>query len=96
MRQIEKLYLDKVANLGCVVCRNLGLGPTPAQLHHVREGQGLSQRASHFLVIPLCLLHHTGGAHGESFHSGPQVFEAKYGSELELLAQTYEEVFNHR
>lgn len=96
MKQIEKLYLDRVANLGCVVCRNLGLGPTPAQIHHIREGQGLSQRASHFLVIPLCLMHHNFGQHGESFHAGPERFEAKYGSELELLAQTFEEIFNHR
>lgn len=96
MTKHEENFLDCVASLGCVVCRNLGLGPTPAQIHHIRDGQGMAQRASHYLVIPLCPLHHTGGVHGESFHAGPREFESKYGSEISLLAQTIREVFAQR
>ncbi len=80
-------WKSKVAALGCILCRHLGLGETPACLHHVREGQGLSQRASDWLVIPLCKEHHQGdsGWHG----LGPGGFYQRYKlDELDLLAMT--------
>ena len=92
MTKREKAYLDRVAYLGCVVCRNQGYGDTPAQIHHIRAGQGMSQRASNYLVIPLCPQHHTDGGKGVAIHAGQQSFEAIYGSELELLAQTIGDV----
>jgi GT2 family glycosyltransferase len=66
----EKRHMDRVAALGCLLCGQ------PAQLHHVREGQGMSQRASNFLVVPLCEPHHTGsaGLHG----LGSRGFERRY------------------
>jgi hypothetical protein len=85
----ERAHKSRVAELGCAVCRRLGLGETPAELHHVREGQGMSQRASDFLVIPLCPSHHRGseGLHG----LGTRGFERRYGvDELGLLAETIE------
>lgn len=88
MTKREKAYLDRVASLGCVVCRNLGFGPTPAAVHHIRAGQGMSQRASDYLTIPLCPEHHQNGGKGVAIHAGQQAFEAIYGSELDLLAQT--------
>ena len=84
----KKDYLNRVANLGCVVCRNLGYGATPAAIHHIRAGQGMSQRASDYLVIPLCGSHHQTGGKGVAIHAGQQAFEALYGTELQLLAQT--------
>lgn len=72
----------KVAELGCLICRS------PAQLHHVREGQGMSQRASDWLVVPLCVLHHTG-SHG--IHSG-RFYHFFVKDELDLLAETIERV----
>jgi hypothetical protein len=45
-------WKSRVAALGCILCRHLDLGQTPATLHHLRDGQGLSQRASDFLCIP--------------------------------------------
>jgi len=60
--------MGRVAELGCYLCRELGYGPTPAQVHHVREGQGMGQRASNWLTVPLCAQHHTGskdGWHGQ-------------------------------
>lgn len=80
-------HKDRVAELGCVLCRHLGYGETPASLHHIREGQGMSQRASDWLVIGLCHEHHQGasGLHG----LGTRAFEARYRmSELDLLAET--------
>ena len=75
----EKAYIGRVADLGCIVCQS------PAQVHHIREGQGMAQRASNYLVIPLCQEHHTGSL---SIHASPRQFKAIYGDELHLLAET--------
>lgn len=79
-------YKDKVASLGCMVCKHIGYGETPASLHHVREGQGMSQRASDWLVIPICKEHHQGknGIHGHGFESLYKM------TEMDLLAATIE------
>lgn len=79
----QRAYMDRVAQLGCLLCRQ------PAQLHHVREGAGMAQKSSNWLVVPLCPSHHTGsdGIHGLS----PRMFERRHGlSELDLLALTTE------
>lgn len=92
MKNADRKHLDRVARLGCVLCDHLGLGATPAQVHHIREGQGMSQRASHFLTVPLCPAHHTGqqGLHG----LGVRAFERTYGlTELDLLAMTINRLF---
>lgn len=85
----RKDHLSRVAALGCVVCRNAGFGATPAEVHHLREGQGGAQRASDYLTIPLCPEHHRGG---DSIHGARKAFQARYGSELDLLAQTIKEI----
>lgn len=87
-----KRYMQEVAQVPCVLCRHLGLGRTPAQVHHVREGQGMSQRASNYLTVALCPEHHQGktGLHG----LGTREFERRYKlTELDLLAMTIEEVY---
>lgn len=86
----EKAFMDRVAGLGCIVCRNAGFGETPALIHHIREGQGGAQRAPNWLVVPLCPEHHVGG---DSIHGDRQGFQARYGCELDLLAQTISEVW---
>ena len=91
MTKREREYRNRVVALGCLVCRNLGYGPTPADYHHIRTGQGTSQRASHFLGIPLCRDHHQHGGHGVAIHAGQETFERMYGTELDLLAQTIEQ-----
>lgn len=85
----EKRYMNRVADLGCVVCRMLGYGPTPAQLHHVREGQGMAQRAQNWLVVPLCPEHHQGktGVHGD--RSAMRQLKV---DELDLLSQTIQDL----
>ena len=87
----ERRHMGRVAALGCILCDHLGLGATPAQVHHIREGQGMSQRASNFLTIPLCPEHHQGasGIHG----LGAKAFERTYRlNELDLLALTIEQL----
>lgn len=79
--------MDLVASLGCVVCRNLGYGPSPAQLHHIRAGQGVGQRAKHTEVLPLCPRHHLA-TYPTGFHANPRSWQLEYGAEMELLKQT--------
>lgn len=80
----EKAHMGKVAALGCILCQHLDFGPTPAEVHHVRERHGWG-RSGHFATIPLCPFHHTGALGG--IHSmGRDQFTARYGiSELDLL-----------
>ena len=63
---LVKQHLNKVADLGCILCRHLDYGRTPPELHHPRDAAGGAQRASDWLVIPLCPEHHRGnsGLHG--------------------------------
>lgn len=65
----EREYMGRVAALGCFMCHHIGYGHQPAQVHHLREGQGGAQRASHFLTVPLCDRHHSNsspdGIHGQ-------------------------------
>lgn len=76
----ERDYMGRVAALPCVVC-----GSEPVQLHHVREGQGMAQRAQNWLVIPLCPSCHTGprGIHGDK-----SVLRQIKKDEIDLLAET--------
>ena len=77
--------MARVAELGCIACQLLGYGQTPAQVHHLREGQGMAQRAGNYLVIGLCQAHHTGsgGVHGDK-----SVLRQLNMTELDLLGET--------
>jgi len=77
----EKSYMGRVAALGCII-PDCG---SPAVLHHPRFCCGMAQRASNFLVIPLCPDHHAGAL---SIHKSPRQFENLFGSEVDLLAET--------
>lgn len=85
MTKTEREYLQKVAEIGCIACRKIGFYDTPSEIHHIRAGQGTSQRASHFNVLPLCHAHHRTGGYGVAFHAGKKAFEAKFGTESKLL-----------
>lgn len=85
-----KDYKNLVAELGCIICGR------PAQLHHPRFACGLSQRASDWLVVPICPDHHTDGGPGVAIHAGQTTFERMYGTEEELLAKTIEKVMRTR
>lgn len=73
-------YLAWVAQQNCVLCGAVGV-----HCHHIREGQGMSQRASDYLAIPLCPECHQGqnGIHGD--RSMLRIYKK---SELDLLADT--------
>ena len=77
MNKDEKRHLDSVSNLGCIICGGL------AQIHHIKTHMGGGR--DHFKTIPLCARHHVGHGYGVSLHDGKKAFEAKFGTELELL-----------
>lgn len=73
MNAAERHHVDRVAQVGCIICRQLGHGFTPCEIHHVAEGSGLR---SWFAVAGLCREHHRGGTglHG----MGSKRFSAAY------------------
>ena len=87
----ERQWLSDVAELGCICCRNMGFGASLAEIHHVRTGQGMAQRASHTEVLPLCPPHHRA-CYETGFHASPKTWQEIYGTEAELLKQTKVEV----
>lgn len=76
----EKAHMGRVAQLSCAVC-----GERPVIVHHIRDGQGMAQRSSNWLTVPLCPSCHTGphGVHGDRAMMKIQKME-----ELDLLADT--------
>ena len=74
----EQQWLNRVAELGCIICKR------PAEIHHIGNGT-MSKRASNFEVIPLCCEHHRTGGRGVAVHRGRRSWEAKHGTERELL-----------
>ena len=88
VNKADRKRLNRVAELGCIICRRLGFPGTPALIHHPRAGMGISQRAPHSEAIALCHAHHVGP---ESVHmlGAKGKFEATFGfSEADLVAET--------
>jgi hypothetical protein len=74
--------LERIRSLGCIVrgCES------PANAHHIREGQGTGQKAADDEAIPLCHYHHQGA---EGIHTlGTRSWQEKYGNERDLLFLT--------
>lgn len=86
----EKHHLAKVAASGCIACRKLGYEDTPAEIHHIRDGMGLSVRSTHYETIPLCPGHHRHA--DNSIHRSKARFESEFGTERELLAEVLNEL----
>lgn len=86
MSKASKRHMDRVASIGCILCREIGFNDTPAEVHHVFD----TAARSDFLTIPLCTVHHRCPRRG--FHGlGQRAFEAQYHtSEAKLLALTIE------
>jgi len=83
----ESNHLSNVAELPCALCAE-----SPCEVHHIREGQGMSQRASHYLTVPLCPGCHRGpqGVHGDK-----TMLRIHKTSEIQLLADTIEKLVSN-
>jgi hypothetical protein len=83
----EKIALNKIAGLGCILCSEvLGIAGSPAELHHVRR---YGAKRSTSPVLPLCPEHHRGntGVHG----LGAKGFESKWGVTFTQLLESVSE-----
>jgi len=84
MSNDQRKYFSSLADLGCILCRHLGYGQSPAEIHHIRRFGGKRDNCK---VIPLCTEHHRGntGVHGLG-HKG---FDKHYGiTEMELWTES--------
>ena len=89
MNKDQKRFQDRVRALGCIVCHGKGVD-SPAEIHHVLNG---SRRIGEDSVLGLCQIHHRGQintAEVVSRHPWRREFEARYGTEEELLTKTRE------
>lgn len=80
-------WMDFIVSFGCIACWIDGMAPRPACIHHILRG---GVRMGHLHTIPLCDPgHHQGGEPLGlvSRHPWRARFEAKYGTEEELLAR---------
>jgi hypothetical protein len=88
MTKAEKQRFQRMVDLGCIICLRGGWGHSQPEIHHIRKGQGVGQRASHDKTIPLCPAHHRTGGYGVAIHAGQKAFENKFGDEHFLLEYT--------
>ena len=80
---VGAMHEGKTADLGCIVCRNLGFYESPATLHHLRCDVGMGQRSKR--CIPLCPRHHQQGP--DAFHNVSRSWQDRFGTEEELWEQ---------
>lgn len=93
MTKSEKEHYDKVARLGCILCRQLQvkeINDSSTEIHHVRRYGGKRSQAP---VIGLCAYHHRLG--DNSYHAlGAKGFERYWGISPEELIEKVKELLN--
>lgn len=83
----ERRWMNFIVVFGCIACRMDGVAPRPTCVHHILRG---GRRMGHLHTLGLCDPgHHQGGEPLGliSRHPWRARFEAKYGTEEELLAR---------
>jgi hypothetical protein len=88
----EARWMAQIVAHGCIACRLDGLPPRPTAVHHILRG---GVRMGHLHTLGLCDPgHHQNGAQFGmvSRHPDKAAFEAKYGTEAELLARLRAEI----
>ena len=82
----ERQHMDRICQLGCVVCRKDMDVFSPAEVHHIT---GKTTPDAHMKTIALCSRHHriksNDGAWVSRHGDGRSAFEARYGRENDLL-----------
>lgn len=90
MKAAEARHMNKVAALGCVICRRLSGEYVPAEIHHVAEGSGLR---SNYAIAGLCPEHHRGQS---GFHTMQKqwlkLFRIHNETEYGLLVMVNEDI----
>jgi hypothetical protein len=84
----EARFMDHMGKLPCVACLKDGWTNHEISLHHI---DGRTKPGAHFLVLPLCAAHHQQDdsdlRQRISVHGRKATFQARYGTELELLVE---------
>lgn len=84
----EKLWLSRICELGCIVCLDDMDVYSPGMPHHM---DGKTKEGAHLKTICLCHMRHQSGKDNlecVSRHPYKARFEARYGTEQELLEKT--------
>tara|TARA_R100001443_G_scaffold20822_1_gene32997 strand:- start:1228 stop:1542 length:315 start_codon:yes stop_codon:yes gene_type:complete len=87
--KVEREYMNKVANYGCIACEIDGK-ISLAEVHHIRNHTGMGLRPPHSMILPLCASHHRTGK--ISVHLGKQAFEDRYGKQEDLAKRVRERI----
>lgn len=86
----ERRLWAAMAALGCCACRKDGIFNSLVSIHHI---DGRTKPDAHKQVLPLCGPHHqhddTDQAGRIGVHPYKARFEAKYGTQAELLAECH-------
>ena len=81
----EERWMDKVAQIGCIICDN-----NLVLLHHITTLRlGFGRKSSNFAVLPLCHNCHDAKIKGQSIHEGVDDWEKKNGTQIEWLRKVY-------
>jgi len=88
----DEIRKHKIHDMECVVCELHSLEQsTPTSEHHCFKKMGGG--GSHQETIPLCVEHHLDGPEAiNGGQMGKKVWQAKFGTEKELLGITNEEI----
>lgn len=78
----QKLYWNRLAELGCCVCRYHCGNPnnTHISIHHII----VNGKKDHDNVLPLCAEHHQTGGEGVAIHPFKRKWELLYGTQAQL------------
>jgi hypothetical protein len=84
----EARFMDRMGELPCIACLKDGWTNRVISLHHI---DGRTKPGAHFLVLPLCGPHHqqddSDVRQRISLHGRKATFQARYGTERELLTE---------
>lgn len=82
----QKRYHDRMASLGCIACKKMGMFTDWVSIHHI---DGRTKPWAHWYVLPLCGPHHQdmGVAGVYAVHPDKGLFEETYGTQKELFAE---------
>lgn len=93
----DKKHRDKVGALPCIACLKDNKNQQSASEIHHEWGQGAGLKASDRLTFALCNFNHTGsftngGTKGLTIHTNLEAFEKNYGTQKQLIKETYQQL----
>lgn len=88
----QQARFDAIKHIGCIACRECGIGWAPAEIHHLTVGGKHGQkRRGHDFTVGLCCFHHRGeplpwqDKCGPSYALQPRAFRERFGQDDVLL-----------